>query len=224
MISKIVSSFIGLVFYRSPLLKFSLDEIVDFEKIYLDAIKNNSEIIYSSQYPKYRFIEYISLSKPVIMHGSNNKEIIEFETRRQTLFNGKYVDAVFATKDGIWALFYAVFDRHKLVDNFRNACLTVRRDNNKYYFFSLTQDTLNKIPWTNGMVYFLPQEFFERVSSSIVSFDEWISRTPVKPLTKIEVEPQDFSLLDKVSCHKPHESIFTSWFLYKFRIKLKSLS
>jgi hypothetical protein len=219
MIVKFVSMIMGLLFYRSPLLKFSPHETVEYDKIYSEAISKNSEIIYSSSYPKYRFIHYISTTKSVIAHGSNHKGILEFETRRQTLYNGKQVEAVFATKDGIWSLFYAVFDRHKLVDNFRNACLKVRKYKNSYYFFSLTQNTMNNNPWTNGVVYFLPQDTFESTNSSIVSFDEWISKTPVKPITKIAVGPEDFYFLDKVSCHKVNESLLTSWIFYKLRIK-----
>ncbi|MDQ0887958.1 hypothetical protein QFZ81_003046 [Paenibacillus sp. V4I9] len=220
MINKFVSMLMGLLFYRSSSLKFSPHEVVEYDKIYSNAISEHSEIIYSSSYPKYRFIQYISSSKPVIMHGSNNEGILEFETRRQTLYNGQYVEAVFATKDGAWSLFYAVFDRRKLVDNFRNACFKIRKNKNRYYFFSLTQNTMNKNPWTNGIVYFLPQESFENTNSSIVSFDEWISRTPVTPITRITVEPHDFYFIDKVSCHKANESLFTSWFLYKLRLKI----
>lgn len=218
MIVKFVSIIMGLLFYRSPILKFSPHEVVEYDKIYSEAVSNNSEIIYLSSYPKYRFIRYISSTKSVILHGSNHKTILEFETRRQTLYNGQYVEAVFATKDGIWPLFYAVFDRHKLVGNFRNACLNVRNNKNNYYFFSLTQNTMNKIPWTNGTIYFLPQETFECTNRSIVSFDEWISKTPVRPITKITVNPEDFYFIDKVSSHKVSESLFTSMVLYKLRI------
>ncbi|QGQ93868.1 hypothetical protein EHS13_02575 [Paenibacillus psychroresistens] len=221
MIGKFVSMFMGLLFFQAPLLNFSPDEVVEYDKIYSDAISKNTEIIYSSSYPKYRFIQYISSTKSVILHGSNNKEILEFETRRQTFYNGQYVEAVFGTKNGIWSLFYAVFDRQKLVNNYRNACLKVRKYKKNYYFFSLTRQTMNKNPWTKGTVYFLPQETFESTNSSIVSFDEWISRTPVTPITNITVEPQDFYFVDKVSCHKANESIFISWFLYKLRIKVK---
>lgn len=217
MISKLVSVILGFIFYRAPLLTFSHEEADEYEKVYSDAVSKKTEIIFSNCYPKYRFIQYIESKKPVIMHGSNNKGILEFETRRQTLFNGQYVEAVFATRDGIWSLFYAVFDRSKLVDNFRNACLKVAGTNSKYYFYSLTRETIDANPWTSGMVYFLPQESFENANSSIISIDEWISKTPVIPITKIEVEPHDFYFLDKVSCHKAKESMVTSWFLYKLR-------
>lgn len=220
MLNRLTSVILALLFYRSPLLIFSHEEVEEYEKIYSDAVFNKTEIIYSSRYPKYRFIQYIASTKSVVMHGSNNKGILEFETRRQTLFNGQYVEAVFATRDGIWALFYAVFDRKKLVNNFRNACLRVTGLTSKYYFFSLTRETMDANPWISGMLYFLPQEPFTNVSNSMVSFDEWISKTSIIPLTKIEVEPHDFYFMDKVSCHEAHESIIKSWLSYKLRINM----
>lgn len=217
MVNKLASMLLGMLFYRAPYLSFSSEEIEVFENIYAEAASSHSEIGYDCRFPKYRFLQYISETKPVILHGSNNKSILEFETRRQTLFNGQYVEAVFATKDGIWPVFYAVFDRSKLSGNFRNACLNVRNDKHTYYFFSLTPETKMKNPWQDGMVYLLPQEPFENVSDSIVFFDEWVSKTPVKPIAKIAVTPQDFYFINKVSRHKATESILATWFLYKLR-------
>lgn len=210
------------LFYSMPESPFSPEEVECFERMYSDAVSNNQEIIYASHFPKHRFIEYISLFKPVVLHGSNYKEIVQFQPRKQTLYSGEYVDAVFATKDATWSLFYAVFDRGKLVHNFRNACLRVMKDKNKYYFFSLTRRTLQKDPWTTGMVYFLPRDSFKKASNAIVSFDEWVSLKPIEPITKLEVGPQDFIFLDKVSCHKDTESIFVSWLLYKYRTKRRN--
>jgi len=197
--SKLVSLLMRTLFYRSPFPQFSPEEIEQFESIYTDAVSKQAHIIYSSSYPKHRFIQYIASAKPVVLHGSNNKTIAEFEPRRQTLYNGQYADAVFATKDGIWPLFYAVLDRRKVEGNIRNACFHVRNDRNTFYFFSLTTATLRQDPWVSGMIYFLPERSFERVSHSAVSFDEWISTTSVTPITKIEVEPEDFLFLPKVS-------------------------
>ncbi|MGO4547399.1 hypothetical protein AB4Z29_21685 [Paenibacillus sp. 2TAB23] len=219
MITKFVSIVMGILFYRSPLLIFSPHEAMEYDKMYSEAVSGNLEIMYTSIYPKYRFIHYISSTKPVVLHGSNNTEIMELKPRRQTLYNGQYVEAVFATRDGIWSLFYAVFDRNKLVGHFRNACLKVRNNNNNYYFFSLTPDTMSQKPWTKGVVYFLPQDTFERAKNALVSFDEWISNTPVKPIAKMTVEPEDFYYINKVSSHQASESLFISWFLYKRRVK-----
>ncbi|MBP1996513.1 hypothetical protein [Paenibacillus eucommiae] len=216
---RLISSIIfRLLFYRFPQLAYSQEEIEEYEKMYSKALTSKSEIKYSSNFPKLHFIQYIASTKKVVLHGSNHKGINEFEPRRQTLFNGKYEEAVFATRDGIWPIFYAVFDRNKLVGNFRNACISSDLKYN-YYFFSLTRETILSNPWTSGMLYFLPEETFEKVNHSLVPFDEWISKSPVAPLTKIEVEPEDFYFINKVSYHNPKESVIVSWFLYKLRTK-----
>ncbi|WP_053365681.1 hypothetical protein [Bacillus sp. FJAT-27245] len=221
MISKAVSGLMGFFFYRAPVLDFSEEERLEFEKIYEESAAGNIEVNYSSRFPKHRFIQYIASRKQVIVHGSNNREIGEFEARRQTLYNGQFVNAVFGTKDGIWPLFYAVLDKNKVKGGIRNACLKVA-GGRPHYFFSLNKETLEGDPWTSGMIYFLPGETFERAGSGLVSFDEWVSKTPVKPIAKISVEPTDFYFLDKVSCHKDTESIVKSWLLYKFRVKRRS--
>lgn len=148
-----------------------------------------------------------------MLHGSNNKVITEFEPRRQTLYNGKYVDAVFATKDGYWPLFFATLDKNKIQGSFRNGCLQTS-NGNKYYFFSITQETYFNNPWTNGMIYFLPDESFEKASNGIVSFDEWISKHPVKPIARLEVDPEDFYFFNRITNHKDSESIIQTWVLY----------
>ncbi|WP_052350679.1 hypothetical protein [Paenibacillus gorillae] len=220
MLNLVVSFVMRLLFYRMPPASFTEDEVHTFERIYADAIFHEREIRYEGPYSKHRFCQYIAINKPVILHGSNDKEISEFETRRQTRYNGQYVEAVFGTKDGIWPLFYAVFDRSKLSGNFRNACFKVK-GNRRYYFFSLTPETIAADPWTDGMIYFLPRQSFDSPSNSLVSFDEWISTTPVAPIAKLEVTSQDFPLKDKVARHRQNEPIVVSWLLYKLRIKRK---
>ncbi|RDU38031.1 hypothetical protein DRW41_00175 [Neobacillus piezotolerans] len=221
MISKVVSGLMGILFYRAQVFYFSEEERREFEKMYLIAATENTEVNYTSKYPKHRFIQYIAATKPVILHGSNNSEISEFEARRQTLYNGQIVNAVFGTKDGIWPLFYAVLDKKKVKGGIRNACLKVE-GGSPHYFFSLNKETLDAGPWTTGMIYFLPGETFKRAGNGLVSFDEWVSETPVKPIAKVLVEPYDFLFLNSVSCHKDTESIVKSWLLYRLRTKGKN--
>ncbi|OCA84537.1 hypothetical protein A8F94_15755 [Bacillus sp. FJAT-27225] len=211
-----ISAMLGFLFYKSPNLSFEKKEIAFFEQLYGEALLNKEPITDTGRYMKYRFIHYIASTKPVVVHGSNNKQIEKFEPRRQTLYNGRYTEAVFGTKDGIWPQFYAVFDRNKLVGDFRNACLKVDKGKS-YYFFSLNAQTHASNPWTSGAVYFFPDETFEPASTSQVHFDEWISKTPVKPLLSIHIEPGDFPFINKISTHKPDEKIMTTWLLYKIR-------
>lgn len=210
--------FMECFFYRRNLPEFTGEEVQAFEAAYAAALNEGTSIRYSGPYPKHRLIQYIAQHHAVLLHGSNQMDIEQFEPRRQTLYNGEYVEAVFATKDGIWPVFYAVLDRSRLKGNFRNACF-IGTGSKRYYYFSLTRDTLADYPWTAGTVYFLPEHTFRKSGEGYIDFAEWVSPSFVKPLTQIEVEPNDFLYRNHVACHNSKESIITSWLCYKLRVR-----
>lgn len=213
-----------LLFYRfSATNRFSDKEIQEYNKIYQEAFNQDGSIKYDSSYPKHRFLQYLSFNKQMLFHGSNYKEIAEFYPRRQTLYNGEYEDAVFSTSDGIWPIFYAVFNRSKLIGNFRNGCIE-SKNNDRFYFFSLSLETINNKPWTDGIVYIFSRDTFNKVGKGLVTFDEWISKEPVKPLLKLEVGIRDFIFYNKVSIHRSQEPLIMTWILYKFRTEFLSRS
>lgn len=213
--------FLSLLFLAKPSFSFSSEEIGEYDKIFEQAMQSSDdgtcEIEYNSRFPKYRFIQYICENKDVVMHGSNNGTISTFEPRQQTLYNGQLTEAVFASKDGIWPLFYAVLDKSKIVGNIRNGCLETSHGK-KYYFFSLTKETLENNPWTSGMIYFLPQQTFHRSGKGKVSFDEWVSEDEVRPIAKMPVDSTDFYFLSKVQVHKQNEHVVATWLQYKWRL------
>jgi hypothetical protein len=219
----IISIILKLLFYRSPRVTFSDEEINKYNELFDEAINGDRLIEYSSSFPKQRFIQYIARNKNVLLHGSNNGLIQKFETRRQTLYNGDYVDAVFATKDGIWPVFYATLDKSKLHGNIRNACLDTRKGE-KFHYFSISQESSLNNPWTNGMIYFLPIDTFQKASNEIVSFDEWVSKVSVIPLARMEVEVKDFYFHTKVSVHKSNEPLYKTWIMHKIRNNFASNS
>jgi hypothetical protein len=199
---------------------FSAEERSDFERIF-ERGRTEGIIQYASRFPKRRFLSYIAAHHDVLLHGSNQKDIKMLKPRKQTLFNGKTVEAVFATRDGIWPVFYAVLDRHKLRGNMRNGCITAGVER-KLYFFSLTAETLALQPWTSGMIYFLPGRTFSKASERRITVDEWISHEQVEPITKLEVEPEDFYFIDRVAVHQEKESILKTWLLYRRRTRQKN--
>lgn len=203
------------MFHRVSDPPFTDKEESDFERI-IAAVGHDGHFHYDSAFPKYRFIDYIVQRRNLVVHGSNHMDIREFETRRQTLFNGDYADAVFASRDGRWSIFYAILDRSKVVYHFRNGCFKAS-DSKRYYFFSLTQATHDNGPWTDGVIYFLPAEPFVRSTRGRTYFDEWTCSRPVGPVYKLSVGPADFGMFDRVAVHKPNESIVTTWLKYKLR-------
>ncbi|MGV3465457.1 MAG: hypothetical protein ACO1OT_09215 [Heyndrickxia sp.] len=204
--------------FPSPQINLTPKEKKQLELLFEHLTKaNHPKLEYNLPIPKYKFLSYIVENRQVILHGSNHPSIHTFEPRDQTLFNGKPVNAVFATKDPIWSIFYAVFRKESVYSNFRNGCISADYTY-KYHFYSLTKETFQNKPWTSGTVYILPQETFQHVGSGDIIFDEWISKEPVTPIAKIEVEPEDFYFLSKVASHHANERLLKTWLLYKIRI------
>lgn len=221
------SLLLRLLFYKAPEFRFSEEEKQEYESMYKEAIACGGTIQYKSKFPKHRFIQYIIDYKNLLVHGSNTHTIEQFTPKQQTLYNGKLVEAVFASDDGIWSVFYAVFDRSKLVNNFRNGSISAGASKSRYHYYSFDQLTSKKSPWINGTLYFLPGESFISAAKIInpeskgIIFHEWISDAPVQPIAKLEVKPEDFYFLDKVASHKDRESVLRTWLFYKWRRKIK---
>jgi hypothetical protein len=72
--------------------------------------------------------------------------------------------AVFATSDPIWAMFYAVVDHDRFPITLANGCIVLMDGEGRagvpHYFFSISRDPLRQRPWRTGYLYFLPAEGF----------------------------------------------------------------
>ncbi len=151
-ISQLTHVLLRLAFYTPSPLEVTPEQAAEFERIYEQGLRDGV-ITYDGHQPKPLFIRYIVENKRVVVHGSNHNDIQRLEPRNQTLYDGRIVNAVFAAKDGIWPLFFAVLDRQRLNGSIRNACLTINRHRNrKYYFFSVPPHV--EPPWRKGTIKF----------------------------------------------------------------------
>ncbi|WP_042222201.1 hypothetical protein [Oceanobacillus manasiensis] len=186
-------------------LNLSKQAIEEFDRLFLKHISSNngSVFTYNSKYPLYMFLNYVIENKDVVVHGSNNSSINKFEPRNSTLFNGRPINAVFASSDGVWSLFFAVQNRKGYVGSIRNMCLSITSNKGikRYYYFSTNN---HKAPdcWTDGTIYFLSKSQFKQGGIK----DEWVCEKELKPLAKLNVTSSDFPFLSKVRVHKENES------------------
>ncbi|GGA86792.1 hypothetical protein [Ornithinibacillus halotolerans] len=216
--TRFIQLLLRILFLPALNITNSKDEEKLFNDLYESSLKKEDKLIeYNLTVPKYKFLSYLIHNKSVLLHGSNNKAIEEFEPRKQTLADGNIVTAIFASKDPIWPIFYATLDKGKIVGNIRNGVVS-SNGKNKYHFYSLTEPTISNNPWTTGFIYILPEETFSYKGKGVIQFDEWISQKPVAPILKLKVNPDDFPFRDKVATHHSNESIIKSWLLYKFRL------
>jgi hypothetical protein len=190
------------------------DTTASFDRLLEETVArgNAEEIVYTLAAPKWQFLCYACEHSSIVLHGSGDAAIAEFEPRKaDDLAEFGNRRAVYAASDGIWAMYFAIVDRDNHVSSLVNACFRVVTETGKsepYYFFSVNGDALPHRPWRRGTIYLLPREPFEpQPRQSIRGWEievaQWASAVPVRPLAKLSVGPEDFPFLDRIVPHDP---------------------
>jgi hypothetical protein len=159
-----------------------------------------AEIDYDAAAPKHAFLRYLAERRPVLFHGTGDGTIEQFEPQRQTDYDNEWTNAVFATDDPIWPIFFAAVNR-PVARSLINACS--RRYGESHYYFSIGADPKSADAWRTGWIYVLPRETFRLHPSG----PEWLSPVPVRPLARLRVGPEDFPFLDDVVEHALGEPV-----------------
>jgi hypothetical protein len=152
------------------------------------------ELHYDARAPKHVFLRYLLEHRPVVLHGTGEPTIERFEARRQTDYDNEWTNAVFATDDPIWPIFFAVVNR-SVARSLVNGCS--RRWGESHYYFSIGTDPQRRDAWRDGWIYVLPRETFHAHRAGT----EWLSPVAVRPLARLHVEPSDFPFLPDVTGH-----------------------
>ena len=172
------------------------DELLDHQQ--------DGFIDYRLDAPKYEFLSYLVHARGYLLHGTTSSDLEQIEPRRATDYNARVVDAVFATSDGIWPLFFAALDRSR-AGSLWNGCYHVRRGRviRRYYFFFIEADPQNEGVWRNGTIYVVPSNGFARTWIP----NEWVCRQPVAAIAKLAVTPADFPFRQRVKQFDPRLSL-----------------
>jgi len=167
-------------------------------------------IPFTLPWPKWQFLCHLADHHGIALHGSGDPNIALFEPRQSNDLNefGNQ-KAVYAASDGLWAMFFAIVDRERVM-SITNACIRLEEDtgtvHGPLYVFSVSQSALANQPWRTGTVYLLPRETFTTQApmafgSSQVHFAQLASFMPVQPLAKLTVTPEDFPFLMQIRGH-----------------------
>jgi hypothetical protein len=155
-----------------------------FERL-LAATPDGGDVAYDLERPKWWFLHH-AIRSGLLLHGTNEHGLEVLGTRANDDARGAPVDAVFASDDAIWPLYFAVVRREALRYGYINWAVHVR--DGSRYVFSIGADPAAPDSWTNGTIYLLPGESFRRTDSS----RELVSETAVKPRARLAVAPEDF--------------------------------
>lgn len=199
-------------FLKRPAL--DMEAAPDFEELFTNYVEHGTgaEINYQLTAPKWQFLCYLSDTKNILLHGSHNPAILEFESRQSndvTEFGNRR--AVYAASDGIWPIYFAIVNRER-VTSLMNSCFHVLNGDGSvlgtYYYFSIDEDALPHYPWRSGMIYLLLRDTFEQEPKQqylgvTIEMAHWASPVAVKPLAKLAITPDDFPFLKQMNGHNP---------------------
>lgn len=185
----------------------------EFEQLWAATLAagKNALIHYGLAAPKWQFLSYLAERHAVALHGSGNFEIQAFEPRQSNDLNDfGNRQAVYAAADGPWAMYFAVIDRERYPMTLINACIRVIEATGQAgeprYFFSISRKALSQQPWRTGVVYLLSRATFEAEAAYPfgpiqIQTAQLASLTPVMPLARLTIAPDDFPFLARVRGH-----------------------
>lgn len=156
-----------------------------------------------------------ALRGDVLFHGSRRDDLDVLEPIRRSRDKTQFGDqqAVYATSDPAWAMYFALLRRGRPFST-RNASLGPAGGElyPRWYFFSLRGGYEDE-PFAPGWVYLLPRDGFtsEPPLADRLDTAQWVSPSAVRPLERIAVSPGDFPFRDVIVRHRETEPMFVTW-------------
>lgn len=198
-------------FLPQPPFDLTMQNQTAFERLF-GLSSCGSAVDYQLSYPKWQFLSYLCSTREFVLHGSQDADIQVVEPRKAMDIKAiSNQNAIYATTDGIWSIFFAIVDRRNFQPlSLFNSCLNIRISSHNVlgplYFFSITHSALLRQPWCDGMVYILPRDGFiqeaaQHVSGAEIIFPHWYSFNSATPISKLPVQPDDFPFLRQVHGH-----------------------
>jgi hypothetical protein len=176
-----------------------------FEALYQETLVKGpvSTVDYRLPYPKHEFLRYLVEHRGVLVHGSRHDDLDILKPLRWSTdgADSGNVSGVYDDKDWIRPIYFGVVNRKRcfgLINGFFDQTadgeITLAEDagyDRRFYRLTVGVTGLPRSPWQNAMIYILPPDTFE-------FWNEWTSRSPVVPLMKLPVVPDDLPLRDEV--------------------------
>jgi hypothetical protein len=185
-----------------------------YAEVFDDLLAHTSEggvVDYDLPQPKWWFLHHL-LARGFVLHGSNAPAIDEFETRPNfDAHNERHVEAVFASDDPIWPLYFAVVKRPQSLINW---CEHPGNGTSRY-LFSIGADPRDDASWTTGTIYVLPSATFTLTPDS----RELTSLVPVRPRARLAVGPDDFPFKADTRGHRRGDSVRNVWLKHALRLR-----
>ena len=172
----------------------------------------------TSELPSRRldFLRWLAQNRAVVFHGSPLNDLTELSTERRSTDTTAWGNqqAVYASSDPVWAIYFACLRRDNGWTGTRNGSMG-RPSGPLYprqYFFLHNRGSEAPDRFAAGSLYVLSPESFvaDAPLAGVVDTAHLVSRVPVKPLARVDVTPEDFPFRERLAYYRDGESIVMS--------------
>ena len=162
------------------------------------------------------FLRWLAENRAVVFHGSPRDDLTELSTVRQSRDATAWGDqeAVYASSDPVWAIYFACLRRDRGWTGTRNGSLGTagRPLYPRRYFFVHNRGSASPERFGQGSVYVLPPATFvaDAPLLGVVDTAHLVSYVPVTPIARVPVTPADFPFRDRVGYFRRREPAWIS--------------
>ena len=163
------------------------------------------------------FLRWLAENRPVVFHGSPRDDLRELSTERRSRDETAWGDqeAVYATTDPVWAIYFACLRRDRGWTGTRNGSLG-RAGGPLYprrYFFVHNRKSASANRFGPGSLYLLSPSNFVAAEplAGVIDTAHLVSHDPVQPLARLDVTPDDFPFRDRIRYYRDGEPIWISF-------------
>lgn len=155
------------------------------------------------------FLRWLGEARGVLFHGSQRNDLVELSTERKSYDATAWGDqqAVYASSDPVWAIYFAVLRRDNGWRGTRNGSMGI--GGRRYYFFVHNRGSQSPERFGPGSLYILPPDTFA-AERWLVDTAHLVSPVPVEPLARVDVTPEDFPFRGRIGYYRDREPIWIS--------------
>jgi hypothetical protein len=166
--------------------------------------------------PRLDFFRWMAENRDVVFHGSPRDDLQELSTERRSRDTKAWGNqqAVYASTDPVWALYFACLRRDRGWTGTRNGSMG-RVGGPLYprlYFFLHNRGSASPERFGPGSLYLLPPTSFvaDEPLAGGIDTAHLVSREPVRPLARLDVTPADFPFRDRIRYYRDGEADWVS--------------
>ena len=164
------------------------------------------------------FLRWLAENRPVVFHGSPRDDLTELSTERRSSDTTAWgnQEAVYASADPVWAIYFACLRRDRGFTGTKNGSMG-RPGGPLYprrYFFLHNHGSASPHRFGPGSLYVLPPDTFvgDAPLVGVVDTAHLVSHEPVRPLARIDVTPEDFPFRERIGYFRAREPVVVSIF------------